>query len=88
MFVENINALRIALLLREKLILSYAFVFPPDDLKENQASLRLGSPSFMIVDEKRWCQASVWKGGRSFRPRSSLAGKPGNKIGGKIQNKK
>jgi hypothetical protein len=88
MFVENINALRIAFLLGEKLILSYAFVFPQDDLKENQASLRLGSPSFMRVDEKRWCQASVWKGGRSPRPRFSLAGKPGNKIGGKIQNKK
>jgi hypothetical protein len=28
-------------------------------LKGNQASLRLDSPSFMRVDEKRWCQGSV-----------------------------
>jgi hypothetical protein len=86
MFVENINAVRIMLLLREKFVLSIAFVLPQGDLKGNQASLRLDSPSFMIVDEKRWCQASVWKGGRSFRSRFSLAGKPGEKIVG--QNKK
>ena len=77
MLVENINALRIALLLKEKLILPIAFASSQKNLKGNQTSERLGSPSFMIVDEKRWCQASVWKGGRSFRPRSSLAGKTG-----------
>jgi hypothetical protein len=42
----------------------------------------------MRVDGKRWCQASVWKGGRRFRPRFSLAGKTGEKIGGKIKNKR
>jgi hypothetical protein len=85
MFVENINALGIALLFKEKLILPIAFASSQKNLKGNQTSERLGSPSFMIVDEKRWCQASVWKGGRSFRPRFSLAGKTGNKIGGKIK---
>jgi len=61
-----------------------SLLFFPKDLKELQVAEILGAPSFMRMDEKRWCQASVWKGGRSFRPRSSLAGKPGNKIGGKI----
>jgi len=70
------------------LSLSKIFVLSSKDLRELQVSERLGAPSFMRIDEKRWCQPSVWKGGRSFlsRPRFSLAGKPGNKIGG--QNKK
>jgi hypothetical protein len=92
MLMDILNDWRKLLLLKEERILSLSlseiFALFPKELKENQASQRLGSPSFMIIDEKRWRQASVWKGGRSFRPRSSLAGKPGNKIGGKIQNKK
>jgi len=51
MLVENINALRIALLLKEKLILPIAFASSQKNLKGNQTSERLGSPSFMIVDE-------------------------------------
>jgi hypothetical protein len=70
----------------EILFLSEIFVLSSKDLKELQVSERFGAPSFMRIDEKRWCQPSVWKGGRSFLPRFSLAGKPGNKIGG--QNKK
>jgi len=69
-------------------ILSLSDIFAPSskDLRELQVSERLGAPSFMRVDEKRWCQPSVWKGGRSFRPRFSLAGKPGNKDRGQIKN--
>ena len=37
------------------------------DKKELQVSERLGAPLFMRVDEKRWCQASDWKGGRGSR---------------------
>jgi hypothetical protein len=76
---------RRALLLKEERILSLSlslslsdiFALSPKDLKELQVSERLGAPSFMRIDERRWCQASILKGGRSFRPRFSLAGKPG-----------
>jgi hypothetical protein len=37
------------------------FVLSPKDLWELQASERLGAPSFMRIDERRWCQASVQK---------------------------
>jgi len=50
------------------LSLSEIFVLSSKDLRELQAFLRLGAPSFIRIDEKRWCQPSVWKGGRSFRP--------------------
>jgi len=40
------------------LSLSDIFVLSPKDLWELQASERLGAPSFMRIDEKRWCQAS------------------------------
>jgi len=70
---------RRARLLKEERILSLSDIFAlsPKDLKELQVSERLGAPSFMRIDERRWCQASILKGGRSFRPRFSLAGKPG-----------
>jgi len=61
----------------EILSLSEIFALFPKELKELQVSEKLGAPSFMRIDEKRWCQASVWKGGRGFRPRFSLAGKTG-----------
>jgi hypothetical protein len=35
------------------------FALSPNDLKELQVSDRLGVPSFMRIDEKRWCQGSV-----------------------------
>jgi hypothetical protein len=35
------------------------FVLSPKDLKELQVSETLGAPSFMRIDERRWCQASV-----------------------------
>jgi hypothetical protein len=41
------------------LSLSDIFAFSPKDSKELQVSERLGAPSFMRIDEKRWCQASV-----------------------------
>jgi hypothetical protein len=61
MLMENLNDLRRALLLKEErysLSLSDIFAFSSKDLKELQVSERLGAPSFMRVDEKRWCQAS------------------------------
>jgi hypothetical protein len=88
MLVNILNAWRRLLLLKEERILSEIFVLSSKDLRELQVSERFGAPSFMRIDEKRWCQPSVWKGGKSFRPRFSLAGKPGNKIGGKIKNKR
>jgi hypothetical protein len=47
--------------------LSEIFALSPKDSRELQVSERLGAPFFMRMDEKRWCQPSVWKGGRSFR---------------------
>jgi len=89
MLMDILNDWRkLLLLLKEKrytYTLSDIFALSPKELKELQVAEILGVLSFMIVDEKRWCQASVWKGGRSFCPRFSLAGKPGNKIGGKIK---
>jgi prepilin-type N-terminal cleavage/methylation domain-containing protein len=82
---------RRALLLKEERILSLSlsdiFALSPKDLKELQVSERLGAPSFMRIDERRWCQASILKEGRSFRPRFSLAGKPGDKERGKLKIK-
>jgi hypothetical protein len=62
---------RKVLLLKEERIslLSEIFAFYPRDLGELPVSEMLGVPSFMKIDEKRWCQASVLKGGRSFRSR-------------------
>jgi len=62
---------RKVLLLKEERIslLSEIFAFSPRDLGELRVSEMLGVPSFMKIDEKRWCQASVLKGGRSFRSR-------------------
>jgi hypothetical protein len=90
MLMDILNDWRkLLLLLKEKrytYTLSDIFALSSKDLMELQVSERLGAPSFMRIDEKRWCQASVWKGGRSFRPRSSLAGKTGEKrLWGKIK---
>jgi hypothetical protein len=52
----------------EILSLSDIFALFPKDLKELQVAEILGAPFFMRVDGKRWCQASVWKGGRSSCP--------------------
>jgi len=48
------------LLLKEERIFSPVdiFVLSPKDLWELQVSERLGAPSFMRIDERRWCQAS------------------------------
>jgi hypothetical protein len=54
-----------------------SFILSQNENKELRAKEKLGVPCFMRVDEKRWCQASVLKGGRSFRSRFSLAGKTG-----------
>jgi hypothetical protein len=73
MFIERLNDWRKLLLLKEErfsLSLSEIFALSPKDLKELQVAEILGAPSFMRVDGKRWCQASFWKGGRSFRPPS------------------
>jgi hypothetical protein len=43
----------------EILSLSEIFALSPKDLKGLHVSERLGAPSFMRMDEKRWCQASV-----------------------------
>jgi hypothetical protein len=59
---------RLLLLKEERIsLLSKMFAFYPKDLGELRVSEMLGVPSFMKIDEKRWCQASVLKGGRSFR---------------------
>jgi hypothetical protein len=70
MLMEVLNDWRRMLLLKEERILSLydIFVLSPKDLRELQVSERLGAPSFMRIDERRWCQASVWKGGRGFHP--------------------
>jgi hypothetical protein len=59
MLVNIVNDWRRLLLLKEERILSHIFAIFPKDLKELQVSERLGAPSFMRIDEKRWCQASV-----------------------------
>ena len=59
---------RLLLLKEERIfLLSEIFAFYPKDLGELWVSEMLGVPSFMMMDEKRWCQASVLRGGRSFR---------------------
>ena len=59
---------RLLLLKEERIsLLSEIFAFYPRDLGELRVSEMLGVPSFMKIDAKRWCQASVLKGGRSFR---------------------
>jgi len=52
---------RLLLLKEERFSLSLSDIFAPSskDLRELQVSERLGAPSFMRIDEKRWCQASV-----------------------------
>jgi hypothetical protein len=61
---------RLLLLKEERIsLLSKIFAFYPKDLEELRVSEMLGVPSFMKIDEKRWCQASVLKGGRSTRSR-------------------
>jgi hypothetical protein len=62
------------------------FVLSPKDLWELQVSETLGAPSFMRIDERRWCQASVQKRREKILPLFSLAGKLGNRDWG--QNKK
>jgi len=61
MLVSVLNDWRRLLLLKEERILSLCdiFVLSPKDLKELQVSETLGAPSFMRIDERRWCQASV-----------------------------
>ena len=87
MLIDILIDWRILLLLKEeRFSLSEIFALFPKDLKELQVAEILGAPFFMRVDGKRWCQASVWKGGRRFRPSFSLAGKTGKKDRG--QNKK
>jgi len=60
--VNILNDWRRLLLLKEERSLSPSDIFAlsPNDLKELQVSDRLGVPSFMRIDEKRWCQASVY----------------------------
>ena len=62
MLVSVLNDWRRLLLLKEERIsslsLSDIFALSPKDLWELQVSERLGAPSFMRIDEKRWCQAS------------------------------
>jgi hypothetical protein len=60
---------KIAPLKRGENSLSEIFVLSSKDLKELQVSERFRASS-MRIDEKRWCQASVLKGGRSFCPPS------------------
>jgi hypothetical protein len=60
MFKDILNDWRRLLLLKEeRFSLSEIFALSPKDLRELQVSQRLGAPSFMRMDEKRWCQASV-----------------------------
>jgi hypothetical protein len=62
MLMEVLNDWRRLLLLKEErfsLSLSDIFALSPKDLRELQVSERLGAPSFIRVDEKRWCQPSV-----------------------------
>ncbi|MGC9003980.1 MAG: hypothetical protein ACP5KZ_04655 [bacterium] len=50
---------------RELNSLSDIFCLSPKGKKELQVSEGLGAPLFMRIDEKRWCQASDWKGGEA-----------------------
>jgi hypothetical protein len=63
MLMDILNDWRkLLLLLKEKrytYTLSDIFALSPKDLMELQVSETLGAPSFMMIDEKRWCQASV-----------------------------
>jgi hypothetical protein len=84
MFVDILNDWRRLLLLKEEQFsLCHIFALCPRELKLSEMPI---VPLFMRTDEKRWCQASVLKGGRSFCPLFSLAGKSGNQDWG--QNKK
>jgi hypothetical protein len=80
MFLDILNDWRKALFIKEEsFALLEIIVLSPKDSRAIQTTENFQAPPFMKIDEKRWCQASVWKGGRSFRPYSSLAGKPGRK---------
>jgi hypothetical protein len=60
MLVNIVNDWRKLLLLKEeRFSLSDIFALSPKDLRELQVAERLGAPSFMRINEKRWCQASV-----------------------------
>jgi hypothetical protein len=61
MLMDILNDWRKLLLLKgEKFSLSPdVFALSPRDLRELQVSETLGAPSFMMIDEKRWCQTSV-----------------------------
>jgi hypothetical protein len=63
MLMDILNDWRKLLLLKgEKFSLSLSpdvFALSPRDLRELQVSETLGALSFMKMDEKRWCQASV-----------------------------
>jgi|YelNatPaOPRAMG01_1025707.scaffolds.fasta_scaffold25030_3 hypothetical protein len=51
---------RLLLLKEERIfLLSEIFAFSPRYLGELRVSEMLGVPSFMKMDEKRWCQGSV-----------------------------
>jgi hypothetical protein len=60
MLMKILNDWRRALLLKRERILSLSDIFAlsPKDSRELQVSERFGAPSFMRIDEKRWCQAS------------------------------
>jgi hypothetical protein len=63
MLMDILNDWRkLLLLLKEKrytYTLSDIFALSSKDLMELQVSETLGAPSFMKMDEKRWCQTSV-----------------------------
>jgi hypothetical protein len=60
MLMDILNDWRkLPLLKEERFSLSDIFALSPKDLNELQVSETLGAPSFMRIDEKRWCQASV-----------------------------
>ena len=61
MIVNILDDWRKLLFLKEEKILSLSdiFILSPKDLRVLRVSERLGAPSFMRIDEKRWCQASV-----------------------------
>jgi hypothetical protein len=59
MLADILNIRRGLLLLREEIyFLPDVFSLSAKHLWELRVSERLGTPSFMRVDEKRWCQAS------------------------------
>ena len=61
------NKKQMEALFKKEKILSRADIFclSPKGKKELQVSEGLGAPLFMRIDEKRWCQASDWKGGEA-----------------------